>query len=63
MTVDEGGEREVREPREPSEAPDMPHDKVMKVKGKMPRVGQAHVPKQAEVIVLAEERMVPCDWC
>ena len=63
MTTDEDGEREVSEPREPNEAPAMPHAKVSKVKGKTPRVGRACVPKQAEVIVLAKVRTVPCGWC
>ena len=39
MTVDEDGERELRELRELREAPAMPCDKVMKVKGKISRVG------------------------
>ena len=39
MTADEDGEREVSKPNQPSEAPAMPHEKVMKVKGKKPRVG------------------------
>ena len=62
-TMDEDGEKEVSKPRELSEASNTPHDKVMKVKGKMPRVGQACVPKQAEFIISAEARMVPCNQC
>jgi len=60
MTMEEDGEREVSEL---SEALAMPHAKVMKVKAKKPTTRRACVPQQAEVVVSAEARTVPCDWC
>jgi len=62
-TADEDREREVSELRELSKASAMPHDQVMKVKGRTPRMRCACVPKQAKIIVLAEVRTVPCDQC
>src|SRR5882724_1790008 len=63
MTMEEDREREVSELSEPSEAPATPHVKVTKVKAQRLPSEQAHVTRKAEVVVLAEARMVPCDRC
>jgi len=61
--MEEDGEREVSDPSEPSEALATPHVKVTKVKAQRLPSKQAHIPRQAEVVVSAEARTVPCDQC
>jgi len=63
MTSDDDGEREASKLSELDEAPATHLNKATKVKGRTPRTRLAHVPKQAEVIILDEVRRVPCDWC
>ena len=63
MIADGDGEKEMRELREPREVPVPPRNQTTKVKGKMPRTKQFHIPKQASIVISAKARMVQCDWC
>ena len=62
-TVDEDMEREMSELSELSEAPATPCVQVKKAKAKRPNTRWARIPRQAKIVVSAEMRTVPCDWC
>jgi len=66
ITADEDGEREMSELSEPSElsvAPATSRVKVRKAKAKRPNTRWARIPRQAEIVISAEARTVPCDRC